>query len=233
MKNVCRVWFRAEARTMSSEETRNRILESALRLFNERGAGEATTNHIAAEAGISPGNLYYHFKNREEIIRALFQQMVNISDSVWSSIENPKGSAFQSIADIIELVISFFRDYTFFMRDFHVIMQKDPGLAGSFREMVERRTEVARRFFDQMIASGDMEPTDESHMDIHFHNLWIVASYWYPYASLMGRADGEKVVSTGIVQTMYCLRPLLTRKGRKRLDEVLRKYTPLNEITEG
>ena len=55
---------------------RERILDAALALFNDSGTARISTNHIAAAAGISPGNLYYHFQNKEEIIRALFERTV-------------------------------------------------------------------------------------------------------------------------------------------------------------
>ena len=51
---------------------RERILETALELMNEAGAQAVGTSRIAQALGVSPGNLYYHFKNREDIVRALF-----------------------------------------------------------------------------------------------------------------------------------------------------------------
>ena len=55
----------AGGRTAKSEQTRGRILDAARRLFNERGTAAVSTNHIAAEAGLSPGNLYYHFADKQ------------------------------------------------------------------------------------------------------------------------------------------------------------------------
>src|SRR5690606_39711851 len=53
-------------------KTRDRIVLESLALFNIQGERNVTTNHIAAHLGMSPGNLYYHFRNKQEIIAELF-----------------------------------------------------------------------------------------------------------------------------------------------------------------
>ena len=55
-------------------KTRDRIVEASLELFNAQGERSVTTNHIAAHLGMSPGNLYYHFRNKQAIIAELFAQ---------------------------------------------------------------------------------------------------------------------------------------------------------------
>ena len=58
-------------------KTRDRILECALQLFNEKGEPNVSTMEVANEMGISPGNLYYHFHGKEPLILGLFERFQN------------------------------------------------------------------------------------------------------------------------------------------------------------
>jgi AcrR family transcriptional regulator len=74
--------------------TRDRIIETAVNLFNDCGTRRITTNHIARAAGISPGNLYYYFRNKEEIIRAVLDLMNRVGPEEYAHIREkyPQGS---------------------------------------------------------------------------------------------------------------------------------------------
>lgn len=81
-------------------KTRDKIIYASLELFNEHGERNITTNHIAAHLNMSPGNLYYHFRNKEDIIRSIF-----------SLYENHLESGFQPYEDKqvdVELLIGYF-----------------------------------------------------------------------------------------------------------------------------
>ena len=54
--------------------TAERILEVTLDLFNRFGEPNVSTTLISAELGISPGNLYYHYPAKDELINALFMR---------------------------------------------------------------------------------------------------------------------------------------------------------------
>ena len=141
------------------KSNRDRIIEASLDLFNDRGARNVTTNHIASHLGISPGNLYYHFSNREEIVRALYES--GAAEVRSGLVLSESGNI--SAADLgryyltgIEVVWK----YRFFFRDIDELLLRDPLLAGSFAElqawMIDQMCEVMER----LIAQGDMRAPD-------------------------------------------------------------------------
>ncbi|NLJ12179.1 MAG: TetR/AcrR family transcriptional regulator, partial [Gammaproteobacteria bacterium] len=68
--------------------TRQRIVQAALELFNQDGERQVTTNHIAAHLSISPGNLYYHFRNKQAIVLELFSDYEQVIDQL---LQRPTG----------------------------------------------------------------------------------------------------------------------------------------------
>ena len=79
-------------------KTRDRIVEASLELFNAQGERSVTTNHIAAHLGMSPGNLYYHFRNKQAIIAELFAQY---ADRVNAFLRPPQGRALTDAQQIL------------------------------------------------------------------------------------------------------------------------------------
>jgi len=63
------------ARSPKAEQTRRAIVDSAMRLFRDRGYGRTTMRAIASEAGVSLGNAYYYFGSKEHLIQAFYDQM--------------------------------------------------------------------------------------------------------------------------------------------------------------
>src|SRR5262245_27869463 len=116
-----------------AERTKNRILETAIELFNDKGTKAVTTNHIAAALGMSPGNLYYHFRNKEEIIRAIFAQMHDVGVSEYQEInaEQGPGNAV-SMEETFLMIQRFNWRYRFFKRELGALLQSDQELKAQF-----------------------------------------------------------------------------------------------------
>ncbi len=76
-------------------KTSERIVQNSLDLFNQQGERSVSTNHIAAHMDISPGNLYYHFPNKQAIIAVLFAEYEALVDSF---LRPPQGAAGGDVA---------------------------------------------------------------------------------------------------------------------------------------
>ncbi|HET9478724.1 MAG TPA: TetR family transcriptional regulator [Pyrinomonadaceae bacterium] len=63
------------AKTLKGDQTKARILETALEIFRERGYEETTMRAIAEKAGVSLGNAYYYFSSKEYLIQAFYQRL--------------------------------------------------------------------------------------------------------------------------------------------------------------
>ncbi|HZX37424.1 MAG TPA: TetR family transcriptional regulator [Streptomyces sp.] len=64
-----------EVKAPKSEQTRTLILETALRLFQERGYDKTTMRAIAKEAGVSVGNAYYYFSSKEHLVQGFYDRI--------------------------------------------------------------------------------------------------------------------------------------------------------------
>jgi AcrR family transcriptional regulator len=108
--------------------TPERILATALRLFNDAGTAAVSTNHIADALGMSPGNLYYHFRNKEAIIRALFAQQFDHNDRLYTlPTDRPP-----TLADLQQLVRATFAtswEYRFIYRELIALLRRDEDLS--------------------------------------------------------------------------------------------------------
>src|SRR5512137_3067511 len=80
---------RKKRSTSDTPDTRERILDAALVLFNADGSHAVSTRHIAARLGISPGNLYYHFGNKEEIVLCLYERIEHALDALLAPERGP------------------------------------------------------------------------------------------------------------------------------------------------
>lgn len=191
---------------------RERILEAALELFNTQGASNTGTNKIAAHLGISPGNLYYHFKNREEIIRTIFPEISKDTDAVFMSAgsSNLTSAVF---GDILVKWVGTVWKYRFFYGDLVSLLRNDPELKTLYNE--RRRTTLALMqkaflFYAQNSKMNGHILTEEGAEKLAI-NVWIVALNWIAFLQIekedsqISRAD----LTAGAFQIFALLEPYL------------------------
>ena len=120
--------------------TKTKIKNSAVHLFNTQETLSVTTNHIAKEAGISPGNLYYHYKNKEEIVTDLYLDLSKRFEEI-NSFENIllSSNPIKVLDDTFELMGEIFYEYRFLLRDSMVLIALYPSFKENFVRNQEKR----------------------------------------------------------------------------------------------
>ncbi|MGE5775080.1 MAG: TetR/AcrR family transcriptional regulator, partial [Chloroflexota bacterium] len=98
-----------------SQQTKTKILQKATELFNEHGTAVVSLNSLAEVLGISTGNLQYHYRSKEEIIRAIFEVMFNDWNAVYQEIYAESFSV-DTFRRALRLNFSLFWKYRFFYR---------------------------------------------------------------------------------------------------------------------
>lgn len=197
--------------TNGARRTRDRILSAALELFNERGSAAVTTNHVAARAGISPGNLYYWFTDKNEIVRELYAQFVEAYEQLWGA---GQGDPLDLTPDEVLARLAggalLSRRFAFLARDLLGLLHGDPVLAAQYREVHARRmaefTDLARTWR----ARGVIRPVDDETATDLVQALWVIAEMWLALGELDGSyADAEH--GTRLLRVV--LRPYLAHEG--------------------
>lgn len=184
-------------------KTRERVLDTALRLFNEQGTGSVSTNHIAEAAGISPGNLYYHFRNKEEIIRGLFEQLFHLWDVglVLPSDRVPNGD---DVQNLIRANFDIMWRYRFVYREILALIQQDAVLHERYIAVRQRGYEGFHMAF-RIVAPDADEKTATQMADL----CWIISEYWLSTIELRGLTVTSERMQDGIDLMMWVLKPYL------------------------
>ena len=205
-----------------ARQTRQRILDASLMMFNAQGEPNVTTNHIADELEISPGNLYYHFRNKDDIIEQLFGGYEQRMDAALSA---PEGRL-PGLEDVwlqLHLVFECIWDYRFLYRDLVDILTRNRRLRLRFARILKRADEQAHQVMRGLVQAGVMRASaDEG--DAAATNILVIATFWLNYAAARGDKDERTSIRDGIVQVMMLIAPFLRDAERVHLNTLTRAY---------
>jgi AcrR family transcriptional regulator len=203
-------------RTAKSEQTRSRILDTALALFNERGTAAVSTNHVAAQAGLSPGNLYYHFADKQEIIRALHDRYAAANEGLWEPVPGTPANLARLRAGLsrgMELAW----EYRFFERELLALLRADPQLQARYRQVHERRLGQWRAFGEQLAAQGALRPQQPPATITDLATaIWLIGASWLPFLEITGDPRDPRQVAQGADLVLAVLAPYLTGREDTR-----------------
>ena len=205
-----------------ARQTRQRILDASLAMFNLQGEPNVTTNHIADELEISPGNLYYHFRNKDDIIEQIF---AGYEERIDAALALPNGRL-PGLEDVwlqLHLVFECIWDYRFLYRDLVDILSRNRRLRLRFARILKHASGQAHAVLRGLSQAGVMRAS-RAELDAAATNVLVIATFWMNYAAARGDKDEQASIRDGIVQVMMLLAPFLRDAERLHLNTLTRAY---------
>ncbi len=200
---------------MSSKETQHRIKQSAITLFNKRGTGRVSTNLIAEYSDISKGNLYYHFKNKQEIIQAIHADIVTEMNAGWYKDEQQP--TVTHMAEMFLRQLDLIWRYRFLYREMITLARNDSVLREHMRQNREKRIEAVIEFFEKLVDSNVLNmPRSKQSLRYLVIMTWIFSDNWLNFIELRGR-DEDNVIQMGYDFIIEMLYPYLTDSARQEI----------------
>jgi len=186
------------------------ILEASRELFNEKGTQSSTTNHIAKAMGISPGNLHYHYKNREEIVRLLYIKMH--SETKLPVQELPKSLAV--LHEHEKLLIQIHWKYRFFFREMLSLFSRDSELEELYiKDNIAHRRRI-RQVINNLIINKELVITDEEDIDFLVDSISLSWQFYSSFLHTIGQELDASSIQNVVKYTTAAMKPYLNKKGK-------------------
>ncbi|MGM7311605.1 TetR/AcrR family transcriptional regulator, partial [Acinetobacter baumannii] len=205
-------------------KTKDRILQISLQLFNERGERSVTTNHIAAELGISPGNLYYHFRNKHEIIKELMHQY-QVETLEMLSLPEDRPLTTNDKINYFQVLSGQLWNYRFIHRDVYHLVESNEDFKKIYPRFAGQVMQQGQRIYQAFVDAGLMKMTP-SEIEALIINLWIVVTNWTNYLYMSGHISDnnhleEKWVWQALRQMVFLEGPYLMGESRATYEQLL------------
>ena len=215
-------YFRmSQTKTLKTKEC---ILQLSLQLFNERGERSVTTNHIAAELGMSPGNLYYHFRNKNEIIKELMEQYQHQTLEMLALPDDRALDANDKV-HYFQVLSSQLWAYRFLHRDVYHLVENNEDFRKMYPRFAGQVMQQGQKIYKGFVNAGLMDMTD-SEIEALIINLWIVLTNWTNFLYMSGHLTDsntleEKWVWQALRQMVFLEGAYLRGESRQTYEGLL------------
>lgn len=209
---------------MTRRNTRELILSTSLQLFNELGEPQVTTNHIADEADISPGNLYYHFRSKDDIVIELFKRFLA---RLQPLIEVPADTALHAEDLWFQLHLSFELkgEYRFIYLNLSELTARVNNLDRAMRALLARERRAAGQILTGLQQAGAMQ-ISEPQKEMLSDTLLLALTYWIPFADLFDSSGQRRETAQvrAIARVLLLLVPYLREPEKSQFTELSARY---------
>jgi AcrR family transcriptional regulator len=208
--------------------TRERIIDLSLRLFNDIGEPNVTTSAISDEMNISPGNLYYHFRNKDDITNAIFEDFEKEMDSLLSA-PGKRDIHFEDAWFFLHLLFEQIWKYRFIYRDINDLLSRNRKLEVHFKAIVERKQNAATLLCQALHQTGDLTATSRE-IEALATNMVVVTTHWLSHEYIRNArrfTDANyqsAAMARGAYQVLSLVSPYLRDEPRALFEKLAAEY---------
>jgi len=203
-------------------KTKDKIIATAIKLFNLHGTKAISTNHIAKEIGISPGNLYYHFGSKNDIIRSISD---NFSNELGSVLKIQLDTISDFSSNLTSLFNRFFKiqqSYQFlFLEGVHLTKQ-DSRLLDNYTNLRSLIKKGYHELLSNLVKIKIMKRQSLNIIDDLLDTQWIIMWYWINHTILDRNTYDDFQIKKGIKLSFSIIKPQLTSIGKVAFDRALK-----------
>lgn len=202
--------------------TKEKILHKALECFNRDGTDAVTVRSIATELGMSHGNLCYHFPTTDDIIKALYFQLVDdMNAQIAPNTEGVKIDL-KFLAKMTKASFEGLYKYRFLLLDFVHIMRRMPEIKTHYQALTKMRHLQFQFLISALEKNRYVKPQRlENQYDTWIQTAILFGDFWLSNAEIIYEGAEENKVETYWRMFMRIGAPYLTAKGLRELDAIL------------
>ncbi|MCB0583007.1 MAG: TetR/AcrR family transcriptional regulator [Phaeodactylibacter sp.] len=207
------------------KNTKEKILAAARELFNRQGYAQVTVRMIAQAAGMSSGNLNYHFPKREDILEALYFEMAEVFDRRVANLPQTEFSFPQILKDIRDSMERMMA-YRFFWADLHYLLKSNEAIRDHFSQANEQRKAGYAFLFAALQQQGWMRAPDfEGEYGFLAERMLAYSDTWI-YRPQLDEKGGRHFASALLLDKhalalLLFLYPHLTEAGKAKVRGVM------------
>ena len=219
-----RFFMPGQPATRPARQTRRRILDTTLRLYNELGEPNVSTTLIATEVGISAGNLHYHFRKKDQLTGALLDEFVGEIEELMPP-DTWRAREVEDAWFLLHVIFEAIWKYRFLFRDLSGIMSRDRRAGHRLTLVFARAVETSRGICLGLAETGQLEAT-AAEIEALARNVTVLTLYWLSFDTVRHprREQPSGAIAHGVYQVLMLVAPFMRVAGRANLEYLAAQY---------